>query len=151
MRIPKELGFDPQDGVSRRGRRARPLPLQAIVHDEIYSIGREALVNSFRHSGASSIEVELDYGANRMKVLVRDNGCGIKPEMLRLGREGHWGLSGMRERAERIGAKFKVMSGPSAGTEVELVSCPATSFTEEPPSNGRWTWRSKAKVSGCAA
>jgi hypothetical protein len=45
---------------------------------------------------------------------VRDNGCGIKPELLRFGREGHWGLSGMREKAERIGAKFRVMSGASA-------------------------------------
>src|SRR4029077_7792656 len=94
--------------------------------------------------GASSIEVELEYASNRMKVLVRDNGCGIKPEVLRSGRDGHWGLSGMRERAERIGAKLKVMSGPSAGTEVEL-SVPGHVVFQVSPSNGRWGWFPKPK------
>jgi signal transduction histidine kinase len=144
LRVPEELGVNPKtayrvvvEGTAR--------PLKAMIHDEVYSIGREALVNSFRHSGASSIEVELDYGANRMKVLVRDNGCGIGPEVLRKGRDGHWGLWGMRERAERIGAKLKVMSGPSAGTEVELV-IPGNIVFQEPPSNGRSHWWSKFRL-----
>ena len=55
------------------------VPLLAVVHDEVYSIAREALVNAFRHSGASSIEIELEYTPNRMRVLVRDNGKGINP------------------------------------------------------------------------
>jgi signal transduction histidine kinase len=114
-----------------------PLPLRAVIQDEVYSIGREALLNAFRHSGASSIEVQLEYTANRVRLSVRDNGCGINPEVIRSGRDGHWGLFGMRERAERIGAKFKVMSGPSAGTEVEL-SVPGHVVFQEPPSNGRW-------------
>jgi len=143
-RIPKELGFDHKTSY-RVIVEGTPNPLQPIVHDEIYSIGREALVNAFRHSGASSIEVELEYAVNGLRVLVRDNGCGIKPEMLRSGREGHWGLSGMRERAERIGAKLKVMSGASAGTEVEL-SVPGHIVFRDPPSNGRWTWLPKPRL-----
>jgi signal transduction histidine kinase len=143
LRIPEELGID-QKTEYRVVVEGMPLPLQRVIHDEVYSIGREALVNAFRHSGASNIEVELEYAANRMRVLVRDNGRGIKPELLRWGRDGHWGLSGMRERAERIGAKFKVMSGPSAGTEVEL-SVPAHIAFQVPPSNGRWGWLSKLK------
>jgi signal transduction histidine kinase len=79
-----------------------------------------------------------------MKVLVRDNGCGIHEDVIRKGRDGHWGLSGMRERAERIGAKIKVMSGPSAGTEVELL-VPGHIVFQKPPSNGRRGWWSKAK------
>jgi histidine kinase/histidine kinase/DNA gyrase B/HSP90-like ATPase len=143
-RIPKELGFDHKTSY-RVIVEGTPNPLQPIVHDEIYSIGREALVNAFRHSGASSIEVELEYAVNGLRILVRDNGCGIKPEMLRSGREGHWGLSGMRERAERIGAKLKVMSGASAGTEVEL-SVPGHIVFRDPPSNGRWTWLPKPRL-----
>ena len=143
-RIPKELGFEHKTSY-RVIVEGTPNPLQPIVHDEIYSIGREALVNAFRHSGASSIEVELEYAVNGLRVLVRDNGCGIRPEMLRSGREGHWGLSGMRERAERIGAKLKVMSGASAGTEVEL-SVPGHIVFRDPPSNSRWTWLPKPRL-----
>jgi hypothetical protein len=51
----------------------------------------------------------------------------------------------MRERAERIGAKFKVMSGPSAGTEVELI-VPGHIVFQASPSNGRWGWFSKPKL-----
>ena len=143
LRVPEELGID-QKMAYRVLVEGSPRPLQAVIHDEIYSIGREALVNAFRHSGATSIEVELEYAANRMRVSVRDNGCGIKPEVLRSGRDGHWGLSGMRERAERIGAKFKVMSGASAGTEVEL-TVPGYIVFQVPPSSGRWGWFSKPK------
>lgn len=94
-------------------------PLHPVLRDEVYRIGREALVNAFRHSGASSIEVELEYAARQFRVLV-DNGCGIDPLVLQSGREGHWGLPGMRERAESIGASLRVWSRASSGTEVEL-------------------------------
>ena len=144
LRIPEEFGID-RNTAYRVVVEGAPVPLQAVVQDEIYSIGREALVNAFRHSGATSIEVQLEYAVNGLRVLVRDDGCGIKPEMLRHGRDGHWGLSGMRERAERIGAKFKVISGHSAGTEVEL-SVPGHVVFREPPSNGRWTWLPKPKL-----
>jgi signal transduction histidine kinase len=95
-------------------------PLHPLIRDEVYRIGREAVVNAFRHSEAVSVEVELEYADRELRVLVRDNGCGIDPQVLQSGREGHWGLSGMRERAGRIGARLKVWSDAAAGTEVEL-------------------------------
>jgi signal transduction histidine kinase len=98
----------------------RPQPLHPILRDEVYRIGREALVNAFRHSRAKKIEVELDYAPRFFRFLVRDNGCGIDSKVLQSGREGHWGLPGMRERAESIGGKLHVWSGASAGTEVVL-------------------------------
>ena len=94
--------------------------LHPVIRDEVYRIGREALANAFRHSGANNIEVELEYAVHQLRVLVRDNGCGIDEHVLRSGREGHFGLSGMHERAERIGGKLKVWSRAAAGTEVEL-------------------------------
>lgn len=98
----------------------RPRPLHPFIRDEVYSIGREALVNAFRHSRAESIQVEVEYGTNHLRVLISDDGCGIDSEVLRSGRDGHWGMSGMRERAERIGARLKVRSRAASGTEVEL-------------------------------
>ena len=97
-----------------------PRPLHPIISDEAVFIGHEALVNAFRHSRASVIEVEIEYASKHFRILVRDNGCGIDQQILRSGLEGHWGLSGMRERAEKIGASLKVWSRASAGTEVEL-------------------------------
>ena len=95
-------------------------PIEPIIRDEVYRIGREAMVNAFLHARARSIEVELEYTLKHLRVLVRDDGCGIDPHVLQTGREGHWGLSGMRERAEGIGAQLKVWSRVTGGTEVDL-------------------------------
>jgi signal transduction histidine kinase len=97
-----------------------PRPLHQAAHDEIYLIGQEALINAAQHSRASEIEVELEYAAKSLQVLIRDNGCGIDTHVLRSGRDEHWGLQGMRERARRIGAKLRVLSRVGEGTEVEL-------------------------------
>ena len=86
-------------------------------------IGHEALINAFLHSRATTIEIEIEYGLKSFSLIVRDNGCGIDSEILRSGREGHWGLTGMRERAERIRAEIKIWSRVNAGTEV-VVSVP---------------------------
>ena len=97
-----------------------PKPLRAAIRDEVYLIGHEALSNAFRHSHAASIEVELEYAPQSLRVLVRDDGQGIDPQVLRSGRDGHYGLSGMKERTERIGGKLRVLSRAVAGTEIEL-------------------------------
>jgi signal transduction histidine kinase len=117
--IPEELGG--QEGIDFRVVvEGPPVPLRSVIRDDVYSIGREAMVNAFRHSRANSINVQLEYAPNQLRIVVRDDGCGINPEVLESGRDGHWGLSGMRERAERIGARLKVLSRAGAGTEVEL-------------------------------
>jgi len=59
---------------------------------------------------------------------VRDNGCGIDPQVLQEGREGHWGLTGMRERAERIGANLAIESAAGGGTVVQLSVPSAVAF-----------------------
>src|SRR5262245_16525751 len=98
----------------------RPRPLHPILRDEVYEIGREALINAIRDAGANSVEVEMEYTARRLRVLVRDDGCGIGPQAPPSEGGGRKGLSGMRERAEGIGARLKVRSRAGAGTEVEL-------------------------------
>jgi signal transduction histidine kinase len=88
--------------------------------DEAYSIGREAIVNAFRHSRASEIEIEIQYLAAKLRIAVRDNGRGIDPEQLQQERSRKQGLKEMHERAERIGARLRVWSKVEQGTEVEL-------------------------------
>jgi len=95
-------------------------PLHPLLRDEVYRIGREALLNAFRHSRAKRIEVEIKYSPNHLRVLVRDDGCGIEPEVVKSGREGHFGLVGMRERAEQIGARLRVFTNAGVGTEIIL-------------------------------
>lgn len=112
----------------------RPEPLHPAVRDEVYRIGHEALVNAFRHACAKNIEVEVEYVSGGLRLFVSDDGVGIDPDVLRSGRDGHWGLSGMRERAERIGARLKVRSRAAAGTEVELTVSGRVAFQNQSPS-----------------
>ena len=109
--------------------------LHPVLRDELYRIGREALLNAFRHAHASKIELELKYSTARLEMIVRDDGRGIDPRVLQTGRDGHWGLSGMRERADRIGASLHVMSNASAGTEVELSVPGKVAFQSEDNGN----------------
>ena len=94
--------------------------LQPIIRDEAYRIGREAVTNAFLHAEASNIEVEVEYADGFLRVLVRDDGRGMNLDILKAGREGHWGLPGMHERSRTIGATLKLRSRTGAGTEVEL-------------------------------
>jgi signal transduction histidine kinase len=92
----------------------------------------EFLSNAFRHSQGNKIELEIEYTTRHLRILVRDNGVGIDQNVLRSGRDGHWGLAGMRERAERIGGRLKVWSRARAGTEVELFIPGHTAFMTRP-------------------
>jgi ligand-binding sensor domain-containing protein/signal transduction histidine kinase len=119
--------------------------LRPAIRETVYRIGREAVINAFRHAHAGKIEVELRYAASHLRLLVRDNGVGIDQQVVRAGRDGHWGLSGMRERADEIGARLRVLSSPAAGTEVEL-SVPSRIAFEPRRSNNRWAWLAKLKL-----
>jgi PAS domain S-box-containing protein len=99
-------------------------PLQPLIRHEIHRIGREALINAFAHSKANRVEFKVEYAGSDFRMRICDSGCGIGPDVLRDGRDGHWGLAGMRERARRIGGILKISSSPATGTEVQL-SVPA--------------------------
>ena len=103
-----------------------PRNMHPIVRDEVYRITGEALRNAFRHADAQHIEVEIHYGQRQLRARVRDDGKGIDPKLISAdGREGRFGVRGMRERAKLIEGKLTVWSELSAGTEVEL-SIPAS-------------------------
>jgi signal transduction histidine kinase len=98
-----------------RGREMHP-----AVRDEVYRIGYEGIRNACVHSGASRIEVAIEYGRN-LTLRISDNGAGIDGAVLETGREGHFGLRGMRERAQRIGATLTIASRPESGTAITLI------------------------------
>ncbi len=118
--IPEELGE--ANGASFKIIvNGQPLPLRPMVSERVYRIGRESILNAFRHSGANSIEVKISYLDGELRVAVQDDGRGIDSRTLRSGREGHWGLAGMRELAESLGARLTVRGVIGEGTKVELI------------------------------
>lgn len=124
--------FANEDGVHYRvASQVASHSLSPLIRDEVYRIGREAVVNAFLHASASNIEVEVEYAKRFFRILVRDDGCGMDPRVLVAGREGHWGLAGMRERSENIGASLKLKSRIGAGTEVELTVPGAIAYASQ--------------------
>ena len=117
--------------------------LHPKVYTEVFRIAREALRNAVSHSHARRIETEVAYSSNLFRLRIRDDGKGIDPHVRNQGeRIGHWGLEGMRERAERLGGQLEVWSEPGAGTEVEL-RIPASIVYESSPArnNFRLFWK----------
>jgi signal transduction histidine kinase len=117
-------------------------PLDSVVFEELFKIGKEALSNAFRHSGADSIEAELNYSRSELRIRIRDDGAGIDPIILQQGRrEGHFGLPGMRERAQKVGAHLDVWSRAGAGTEIELRIAAGLAYFSEPRRSSLWKLR----------
>jgi len=94
--------------------------LNTIVEEELLLIAREALTNAARHSDADKILVRVAYERNRLRVVIEDNGRGMVSTELHARRDGHFGLVGMKERAEVIGGRLNIRSAEGQGTEIEL-------------------------------
>ena len=95
--------------------------LHPILRDEVYRLAAEALRNAFRHAAAQNVEVEIRYDEKHFRLRVRDDGKGIPSDVLSGdGREGHYGLAGMRERAQLVGGKLTIWTELDGGTEIEL-------------------------------
>lgn len=95
--------------------------LSPMLQDEVYRVSREIIRNAFAHAAASLIEVEIRYDQDQLRLRVRDDGKGIDRKILEVGgRPGHYGIPGMRERAQRIRAQLDFWSEVGAGTEVQL-------------------------------
>jgi ligand-binding sensor domain-containing protein len=95
--------------------------LNSLIAEELYKLGSEAMLNAFRHASATSIEAEIIFGAHELGLNVRDDGTGTSQDILQHGGvDKHYGLPGMKERAEQIGARFSIFSRVGAGTEIEV-------------------------------
>jgi signal transduction histidine kinase/ligand-binding sensor domain-containing protein len=114
-----------------------PQRLTPPVLDEIHQFANEALRNAFKHANATRIELEILYDRSQFRLRIRDDGKGIDPEVLRAGgRPGHYGLTGMHERAKQAGGKVSVWSEVNSGTEVELTIPAKIAYAKSP--TRRW-------------
>ncbi len=93
-------------------------PLARLVEDNLLRIGQEAMNNAVKHAQAQRIFVNLVFDARRVQLSVRDDGQGFDNQLAGNGRSGHFGLIGMRERAEQIGGTLSIHSTAGSGTEV---------------------------------
>jgi signal transduction histidine kinase/ligand-binding sensor domain-containing protein len=121
----------------------KPRMLYVTVYEELYRIGREAILNAAKHSSARRIEVDITYSDTQLRMLIRDDGQGIAADVLQQGKEGHWGLRGMRERAAAIAGQIEIRSERNAGTEVEVV-IPAVKAYGSDTTVSVWTGRRRS-------
>jgi signal transduction histidine kinase/streptogramin lyase len=119
-------GDSPTFSVTVEGERRTISPM---VQEELCQIAREALRNAVRHAKAHQIEVEVRYDRRGLRLRFRDDGAGIDSKILKEGgRPGHWGLPGIRERAQRIRARLDFWSEVGAGTEIQLTIPAVTAY-----------------------
>jgi signal transduction histidine kinase len=124
----------------------KPQTMSALIQDEVHRIAREAIRNAFRHASASRIEAEVHYDQDQLRLRVRDDGKGIDPKIVAAGgRPGHWGIPGILERANRIGARLELWTEEGAGTEVELVLPAAVAYEKARDRRRFWQFRWAAK------
>jgi signal transduction histidine kinase/ligand-binding sensor domain-containing protein len=90
------------------------------AEQQLLRIAQEAVTNVLKHAGASKIRVKLDLEARRLFLRIVDNGRGFEQQDAFSSQDGHFGLIGMRERAERLGGELRLASQPGGGTEVEV-------------------------------
>ena len=108
-----------------------PQDLLPITRDEVYRIAGEALRNAVRHARARRIEVDIRYDREQLRLQIRDDGQGIDPQLLRTdGPSGHYGLRGMRERAQSLGGELTIWSDVNSGTEIDLTVPSSTAYTK---------------------
>jgi signal transduction histidine kinase len=105
-----QIGFEVVGAISE---------MNPVSSEEVYRIACEGMRNAFLHSGGSRIDVELRYAKDFM-LLVSDNGGGISQGVAEVGKAGHFGIRGMRERASRIGGEFSLVTSATSGTQITL-------------------------------
>ncbi|HTF63480.1 MAG TPA: ATP-binding protein, partial [Edaphobacter sp.] len=133
----------PTFGLTVEGERRTLVP---TIRDEVYRIAREVLRNAFRHAHARRIEAEILYDEHQFRLRVRDDGKGMDPQVLEKGgRAGHWGLPGVRERAQQMGAKLDIWGEAGTGTEVQLTVAAAIAYEKTSDRSGFRLFRTARK------
>jgi signal transduction histidine kinase len=100
-----------------------PRRLSPVIEKNLLRIFQEAMANAVKHAAARNIDIKLRYESDSLMLSVQDDGSGFDTEnIIPLG-IGHYGLTGMRERAERIGGRLTLKSQIGRGTEL-LVEVP---------------------------
>ena len=97
-----------------------PRPLPSRIESHLLRIGQEATTNAVKHAQATIIRLELRYQPQSVQLSIQDDGLGFDAEKATSSEAGHFGLLGMRERAEKIGGTITVLSTPGSGTRINV-------------------------------
>jgi signal transduction histidine kinase len=95
-------------------------PLSEEMEQQLLRIAQEAVANTVKHARASEVRIRLEMKNGRLRLSVADDGQGFEQTEAFSEVGGHFGLLGMRERAERLGGELQLHSAPGHGTEVEV-------------------------------
>lgn len=101
---------------------------KAGLRVDLFTIGREAILNAYRHSGAKHIDTEIEYRCAELRIAIHDDGCGINAK--RLLQSENRGIQKMCALAERIGGRLRIFSKIATGTEIELCVPASIAFEE---------------------
>jgi NarL family two-component system sensor histidine kinase YdfH len=96
-----------------------PARLPAALYDPVLRTVSESLSNIARHAYAQRAWVRLTAESDRLHITIRDDGIGFDPATA-IGRNGHYGLTGLDERAQLAGGEFLVTSAPGGGATITL-------------------------------
>ena len=112
-----------------------PYQLRPAAQIAVYRIVQEAISNAFQHGSANSIKMSIHYGPQELSIKIIDDGQGFDVrQVMHLPPACHYGLIGMRERAQSIGGYLMVKSEPGKGSQVKLeIPCKEASFAEGLP------------------
>lgn len=124
--VQRELGIPVEYVIT-----GQPFEFQRDTIHEVLMVLREAIYNAVRHGHPSHVQIAACFGKDECELRVVDNGIGFDPETLRSLQLGHYGLTGMQERIQRIGGRFVVNSKAGVGTEIVLYVSKDTSLPHE--------------------
>ena len=98
----------------------QPGELPQAMEQHLLRIAQEAVTNALKHAAATRIAIRLRIAERKLRLRISDNGRGFEEPDVFSSLGGHFGLIGMRERAERLGGDLRLESRPGGGTEVEV-------------------------------
>ena len=102
--------------------RGMPHPITNDAYQQLVDIAREAVRNAIQHAKCRRVRVTVEYRTNSIVLAVADDGCGIAPTLLRADRSGgHYGILGMQERAQQLGATFTLGPNGTTGAKVSVL------------------------------
>jgi signal transduction histidine kinase len=136
--IVKHLGRGHAERIECRST-GTPFVVRNFVAGNLLLCAQEAVNNALQHAGAKTIEVTVDFdpALGRIDLSVRDDGSGFSPGAEVGPEQGHFGLTGMRERIERLGGTFTLDTAPGRGTTVRAQVHKRDYDSQIDPSEGR--------------
>lgn len=97
------------------------LTLSKNVEQNLLRIAQEAVANAIKHAKANVIRIEFNVRERMLHLCIADNGQGFEPSNVFSLSDGHFGILGMRERAEKSGGSFQLATSPGSGTRIEVI------------------------------